>query len=260
MSTRRRRALLASVAVTASIASVGACSASGDGSVDGQTPDAAMLEASSTRVPEGQATSKLDATPSLDAGSEGGDAKAETPSIIINEVFVDNDGLGDGVEFVELYGPPNTPLAGLKLRLIDHVGQVKYTVPVGSDTAALSSEGYWVVSGGQVFKLNASPYREDQTVSIASWGLDNARGAVQLVRGTNELVDVVGWGQTPDAGPLSPPPTNPMKTSEGANVLVPALARHSFGRKPPANVDTNDNAADFCSMVPTPGFAQKACD
>lgn len=215
-------------------------------------------------VPDATTGTSKDA--GVDAKAEASaDAKADaaaptSESVRIQELYVDHDGLGDGAEYVELRGAPGTPVGDLSLRLIDAAGKVAYDVPV-TDTAddVIGSSGTWVVAGTQTFQLGVVE-RIDHTVPLVKWGIANNRGAVQLVRGANrDLLDVVGYVTDPDAGAATQPSTTPKATSEGVPAVVPTIAKRALGRKAAAT-DTDQNRADFCSMVPSPGMAQKACD
>jgi len=202
-----------------------------------------------------------DAEPPLDA-----DVKPDAANVApvqINEIYVDNAFLrGDGTEYVELRGAAGVPVDDLKLRILSANGQVKHEVAVANPGETFGANGLWVVGGLQTFKLNVTDH-VDHAVSNAGFGLDE-RGAVQLVRGST-LLDVVGYGDNPDAGPVTPPATPPIATSEGAiarTATQPAKATEpakSIGRKTGA-ADTNVNSADFCAMVASPGFAQKPCE
>jgi hypothetical protein len=258
-------------ATTASALSVSvfviACANSG-ADIPTDAREAGTVEASTTRLPDGGDPNNVDDDSGSNNNKDGGGNGDAGPDgggpnnavVIISEIYVDNDGLGDGSEFIEIQGAPNTPVDDLRVRLIDKNGLPKYTQMVGDPGDKIGTSGFWVVSGSQVFKLNASPYREDQTYSIANWGLDNERGAVQLIRGTNQLLDVVGFASTAGAGAIPPPTNGPTSTGEANPVIIPTVAKHSFGRKPPTLSDSNNNEADFCAMVPTPGYAQKPCD
>lgn len=224
-------------------------------------PDASAEE--ETTMPDATSPAPKDA--GVDAKAEASaDAKAEagptSESVRIQELYVDHDGLGDGAEYVELRGAPGTPVGDLSLRLIDAAGKVAYEVPVtDTGTDVIGSSGTWVVAGPQTFQLGVVE-RIDHSVALAKWGIANNRGAVQLVRGANRtLLDVVGYASDPDAGAATSPSTDPKATSEGLPALVPTIAKRALGRKAAAT-DTDQNRADFCSMVPSPGMAQKACD
>jgi hypothetical protein len=267
----KRRIVLALGAVLPLVAHA-ACSATNGDAIPSQVFDASALDASSSNPddPDGgngsDSATKKDA-PSSDAPS---DAPPDAPNVApvqINEIYVDNDGLGDGAEYVELRAAVGTPVDDLKLRLLHADGQVKYEVTVGEAGAKFGMNGLWVVGGGSTFKLNVQEHI-DKTVALGTWGLDNARGAVQLVRGTT-LLDVVGYGTDADAGALAPPASPPLATVEGSIAKVPNAPipptppatknkGSAFGRKTGA-ADTNDNRADFCKMEASPGYAQKPC-
>lgn len=260
------RKLLAFVFATMPLTAHVACSASNGDAIPPEVRDAGSLEASN-RLPGDdeddprEDAGKRDADAAKDARV---DAEAGTSAELhINEIYVDIDGLGDGAEFVELRGEPNTPVDDLKLRILDAAGVVKYTVTVGDPGEKVGGSGYWVVGGTQTFKLGVLDHI-DQTIPLAAWGLPTSRGAVQLVRGTT-IVDVVSWSTDPDAPGIPPPASLPAQTGEGSPAEVPTIKKtsgmpaHSFGRENAAP-DTNDNRADFCSMVASPGREQKPCD
>ena len=252
----------------ATLASALACSATNGDAIPSQIFDASALDVGSNPG-DPDAGTRLDGSTLKDGATNDASADAppdapvaNTAPVQINELFVDNAGLGDGAEFVELRAVPGTPVDDLKLRLIYADGQVKYEVSVGDPGAKFPANGLWVVGGGQTFKLNVLDH-VDRTVSLSTWGLDNDHGAVQVVRGTT-LLDVVGYASTLDAGTLPPPASAPKATVEGTAALVPASPNGAnakavgLGRKVGA-ADTNDNAADFCKMEASPGYPQNAC-
>jgi hypothetical protein len=262
-----RRILLAAVAVFP-IAAHAACSATNGDAIPSQVFDASALDVGTGPDDPDSSVVRTDGSVT-DGGVK--DAPGDSPSdaplvdaapVQISEIFADNAGLGDGAEFVELRAAPGTRADDLKLRLIYSDGQVKYEVSAGSPGDKFDANGLWVVGGGQTFKLNVQE-RVDRVVSLTTWGLDNAHGAVQVIRGTT-LLDVVGYASDPDAGALAPPASPPKATVEGSPAKLPAGANGmgakgiSFGRKTGA-ADTNDNAADFCAMEASPGYVQKAC-
>lgn len=163
----------------------------------------------------------------------------------INEIYVDRDLSGDRVEFVELIGPAGDSLAGMHLRLIGEEGDVRYDVPVTTENASVGANGLWTVGGSVVTNV-------DERVGLASWGLDNTAGAVQLVTSENVLLDVVGYGAHVNA-----PPTPPTATSEGSVPPLTSGAGRSVGRT--GARDTGDNARDFCEQAMTPGAANGPC-
>lgn len=266
--TSRRRALLA-FAPFATLAFAFACSATNGDAIPSVVYDASALDVGSNPDDPDSGTTSADGSTVKDGATKDAPVDAPVDSFVpntapvqINEVFADNDGLGDGAEFVELRAAPGTPVDDLKLRLIYADGQVKYEVSAGDPGAKFPASGLWVVGGGQTFKLNVQEH-VDRTVALSAWGLDNDHGAVQVVRGTT-LLDVVGYTTNPDAGALAPPASAPKATVEGSPAIVPVAPNGanpkalSFGRKTAA-ADTNANSVDFCKMEASPGFAQKAC-
>lgn len=265
MKSKRRIVLL--LAAIVPVAAHAACSATNGDAIPSQVFDASALDAGSNPDDPVLEAGSDGATPkdaASDAPADAKDAAPSTAAVQINEVFVDNDGLGDGAEFIELRAAPGTRADDLLLRLVHSNGQVKYEVTVGAPGGTFNGNGLWVVGGSQTFKLNVQDH-VDQTVNLNGWGLDNDRGAIQVVRG-NTLLDVVGYARDADAGALPPLALPPTATVEGRITTVPdapggapiSKKHRSFGRKTAA-ADTNDNLADFCTMEASPGFVQKAC-
>ena len=240
-----------------------ACSAGNGDAIGNPVFDASPLDlGTNPGDPDGgglQDGAKKDA-PQADAPA---DAPVNKAPVQINEIYVDNAFLrGDATEYIELRAAPGTPVDDLKLRIMYANGVVKYEVAAGDPGEKFNATGLWVVGGMQTFKLNVTDH-VDHALSTAVFGLDN-RGAVQVVRGST-LLDVVGYGDDPDAGAVPAPPAPPTATSEGRPALTadqPASSSapaKSIGRKTGA-VDTNNNNADFCKMVASPGFSQKPCE
>lgn len=266
-SPRQRQRLVLGLLALLPLAAHAACASSNGDAIGSQTYDASPLDPGknpddpdSSMTPHDGST---DAETPTDAGVDAKPDAANAAPVQINEIYVDNQFLrGDATEYVELRGAPGVPVDDLKLRILYANGQVKYEVPVANAGEKLGANGLWVVGGNQTFKLNVTDH-VDHEVSTANWGLDD-RGAIQLVRGST-LLDVVGYGPDADAGAVAPPATPPTATSEGKiarTATQPAsssAAAKSIGRKTAA-ADTNVNAADFCTMVASPGFAQKACE
>jgi hypothetical protein len=268
----RRRTILA-FAPFATLAFAAACSATNGDAIPSQVYDASALDVGSSPDDPDAGTSSQDGGATKDGATTDAPVDSAADSFVpntapvqINELFVDNDGLGDNAEFVELRAAPGTPVDDLKLRLIYADGQVKYEVSAGGPGAKFPASGLWVVGGSLTSLLNVQEH-VDRTVALSAWGLENDHGAVQVVRGTT-LLDVVGYTTNPDAGALPPPASAPKATVEGSPVLVPDPPVHpplpakpkalSLGRKTAA-ADTNANSVDFCRMEASPGFAQKAC-
>jgi hypothetical protein len=245
-------------AFVASLLVAAACASTNGEPIPSETLDASPLDAGTNPVPYGEA--------GPDGGEDAGedapsDAPADAPtasSVRINELYVGGVIGGDIHEYVELRGDPGAPLGELKLRLLKSDGSVGGEVDVfDAPSDVMPANGFWVV-GGSLLIDNI-----DRKPPISAWGLAEDLGAVQLVRvsgATRELVDVVGYSTTPDAGGPPAPPSPPTATFEKEPALQPPVdaTKTAFGRAAGA-ADTNDNFEDFCAMAQSPGVANGAC-
>ena len=267
-----KRRLLFCFVTTAPLVFHAACSSTNGDPIPNEVFDATAIDTGGNPRDPDSATEEdggaRDAAKDSAVKDAGNDAPVKDPVVVINELYVDRIIDGDGSEFVELRADPGTPVDDLKLRLVNTSGAVK-VVSVGPAGAKVGASGLWVVGGSQTFRLNVQD-RVDYNPPLNDWGL-NYPGAVQLVRGTT-LLDVVGFDSDPDGGTPTAPASPPTATVEGKTAFVPPNAgatagtqRRSFGRRPtPAGgappADTNDNRADFCTMIASPGYPQKACE
>lgn len=264
----RRRIVLA-VAAVLPLAAHAACSATNGDAIPNQAFDASMLDVGSN--PDEPEAGGLDGGNQKDVASDApADAKKDAPNnvpVVINEIYVDQLVEGDQIEFVELRIAAGTPVDDLKLRIVYPNGQVKYEINVGLPGQVVTPNGLWVLSGNRLDKLNVSAKSDRELALSDPWGLE-IPGAIQVVRGST-LLDVVGFTDTPDGGALPPLAQPPTATVEKNPVFVPTspsgTAKHnSIGRRVVAPggagaADTNDNAADFCTMEASPGYPQKPC-
>jgi hypothetical protein len=155
---------------------------------------------------------------------------------LISEVFYDATGSDNGKSFVELYGAPGTNLDDLVLEGVN--GSNGAVGPVLRLSGVIPGDGFFVVADD----------RGDGASDVAGVDLvlnfDFQNGPDSVVLRSNDAVlDALGYGVFgPDevfAGEGAPAPDAPENAS---------LAR-AF-----ANVDTDDNAADFVVLeAPTPG-------
>ncbi|MBX3190381.1 MAG: hypothetical protein KF819_25500 [Labilithrix sp.] len=242
-----------------------ACSASNGDPIPTQVFDASALDVGSN--PDDPDGGTLPDGAPRDTGADApADAPKDAPAnavVVINEIYVDTILDGDAAEFVELRAEPGTAVDDLKLRLVKPNGATT-DIAVGVAGNKVGASGVWVVGCNRIDKMNAPGARVDREIPLATWGLDTP-GAVQLVRGTTVL-DVVGWNQDPDGGApaaATPPPTQTVETKPAVvpnnSSATQFSRRRTFGRKSGA-ADTNDNAADFCTMLATPGSATQACE
>ena len=162
---------------------------------------------------------------------------ARAGTIRISEVLVNPDGTDNGKTFVELVGPPGTPLAGYVLVGIDGGTGTSY---LSADLSAFSipSDGIFVVAdaaGGITSVAGADALFE-------SLDPQNGPDTLQLRLGAM-VIDAIGYGDFSSAtfaGEGNPAPLPPSGQS---------LARVF------ADVDTENNASDFVLAAPTPGTA-----
>ncbi len=158
---------------------------------------------------------------------------------LLSEVLYDATGTDDGALFVELYGTPGTSLDGLVVEGVNGSdGSVTVSIPL---SGTLPADGLYVIadqaSGGGTLVPGAD--------LLANFDLQNGPDSVVLRDAVGAVVDALGYG-TFAAGEVF--------AGEGSPAPDPA-AGSSLARLF-ADVDTDDNAADFAALeVPTPGEA-----
>ncbi|MEE8580643.1 MAG: PEP-CTERM sorting domain-containing protein [Myxococcota bacterium] len=157
---------------------------------------------------------------------------------LISEFFYDAVGSDDGHTFVELYGEPGGSLDGLNLTGVNGAGGG--LGPVISLSGVFPEDGLFVLADrsaeGGSFVVGWD--------LLANFDFQNGPDSVQLRAGA-VVLDALGYGVFGEslvfAGEGQAAPDAPAGSS---------LARHF------ANLDTNDNSADFLILgVPTPGAA-----
>jgi hypothetical protein len=156
---------------------------------------------------------------------------------LLSEVFYDATGSDNGLSFVELYGAPGTALDGLVLEGVNGSnGDITPTILL---SGVIPADGLFVVADDQ----------GDGTTLVAgadlilNFDFQNGPDSVVL-RDAGGVLDALGYGSFAAgevfAGEGSPAPDAPADAS---------LARLF------ADVDTDDNFADFGIATPTPGSA-----
>ncbi|MEB2323841.1 MAG: hypothetical protein OZ921_15115, partial [Sorangiineae bacterium] len=167
--------------------------------------------------------------------------------VFINELYVDRALQGDSVEWVEIAGPFQTALGGLRLRhyRFDDPGvTLVFDLPLGDAGDQIPSSGLWTVGGLMSEAMN-------RTYAIGApdhFGLDGTGGMLQLYRASDGvLLDAVGYGtaRSVDA------PSAPTTTMFGSAAPLPAGGEknQSLARRPGASA--HDNAADYCLQAPS---------
>lgn len=156
---------------------------------------------------------------------------------LLSEVFYDATGSDDGLIFIEIWGAPGTSLAGLTIEAINGTGgavthSLALSGTIGANGLFVIADG---VAGGGTSVANAN--------LILDFDFQNGPDSV-LLRDAAGILDAVGYGVFA-AGDVF--------AGEGSPTVDPA-AGSAIARRF-ANVDTNDNAADWLGGAPTPGAA-----
>jgi hypothetical protein len=174
----------------------------------------------------------------LGAAISVGAAHASAAPVLLSEVFYDAVGSDDGLSFVEIWGAPGTSLGGLTIEAINGAGGgVTHTLTL---SGAIGPSGLFVVAdnlagGATTLVANAD--------LILDFDFQNGPDSVVL-RDAGGILDAVGYGTFAATDVFA---------GEGSAAIDPA-AGSAIARRF-ANVDTNDNAADWLGLAPTPGSA-----
>jgi hypothetical protein len=156
---------------------------------------------------------------------------------LISEVFYDAVGTDDGQSFVELYGTPGASLDGLVIEGVNGAdGAVTHTLTL---TGVFGADGLFVVAD----RTSAGTTQVPDADLLLEFDFQNGPDSVVL-RSAGGVVDALGYGVFGGTD---------VNAGEGAPALDPP-AGESLARAF-ANVDTNDNFADFAAGAPTPGAA-----
>jgi hypothetical protein len=160
---------------------------------------------------------------------------------LISELFYDATGSDDGKSFVELYGTPGTLLDDFRIEGVN--GSNGDVTPTLVLSGVIPGDGLFVIADG----LSDGTTSVLEADLILNFDFQNGPDSVQLLAPDGSVVDALGYGEfAPDeifAGEGSPAPDAPADAS---------LARWF------ADIDTDDNAADFTVSSPTPGSAALA--
>jgi hypothetical protein len=160
---------------------------------------------------------------------------------VLSEFFYDAVGSDDGLSFVEIHGLPGTSLEGLVLDGINGSnGAVGPTILL---SGSIGASGLFVVADR----------RTDGTSSVAgadllaNFDFQNGPDSVVL-RQDVTVLDALGYGTFVEG-----------EINAGEGAPAPAVAAGSSLARRFADVDTNDNAADWIALeTPTPGSAPLA--
>lgn len=155
--------------------------------------------------------------------------RCETPGwLVINEVLINPEGTDNGLEFIELHGPPMRSINGVILRGLRSDGNAAAFADIEL-RGRTDSEGLFVVGGALI---------EDREQAFRH-ALNNSSGALQLIACDDRIYDAIAWGGA--AG------------GEGAPIAAPG-AGEALGRSPDG-LDIDDNLLDFSILpMPSPGL------
>lgn len=158
---------------------------------------------------------------------------ARPPWLRINEVLYDLVGADGEGEFIELWGPPHTPMTGIRLRGVNGGDGKPLFTPMVLD-GATDEEGMYLIAGRDHSNRNA-------TLPSA---LQNGPEALILEDCDGLRLDAITYGG--DSALLSE-----------YNTASPVLpAGRALGRYPDAHENVGD-MRDFREMTPTPGAANR---
>ena len=156
---------------------------------------------------------------------------------LLSEVYYDAVGVDDGQSFVELYGTPGSSLTGLVIEGVNGTGgAITHTLPL---SGVFGTDGLFVLAD----RTSAGTTQVNDADLLLDFDFQNGPDSVVL-RGASGVLDALGYGVFA-AGEVF--------AGEGTPAVDP-VAGLSLARLF-ANLDTNDNAADFAAGDPTPGVA-----
>jgi len=157
---------------------------------------------------------------------------------LISEVLYDATGSDNGLVFVELYGDAGSSLDGLFLEGIN--GANGSAGPTIALSGVFPADGIWLLADDVGDGTTLVPGAHQ----ISNFDFQNGPDSI-ILRTASAILDAVGYGVFG---------TGDSFAGEGAAAVDPP-AGSSLARLF-ANLDTNDNAADFIVLgVPTPGHA-----
>ncbi len=153
-------------------------------------------------------------------------------AVRINELYYDHPGKDAGHEFIELIQTDSIPLGldGYAIEFHNGAGSGWESIWQAGPLDSIAPGGLFVIGGGAV-----TP-RPDAVLEL---NLQNGPDAVRLIAPTGPM-DLLGYGDLDD------PEYVEGESAPGVS------AGESLGRKPDGR-DTDNNRADFHSMVPSPG-------
>ncbi len=169
-------------------------------------------------------------------------APALAASVNLSELLYDAASTDDGRLFVELWGPAGTLLEGWTIEGVNGADGV--AGPIVALSGAIPADGFFVLADATSAGATEIPDAD----LLANFDFQNGPDSVVLRGPGGQIVDGLGYGV------FAP---GEFFAGEGSAAPDPA-AGFSLARVF-ANVDTNDNLADFVALAaPTPGTAPLA--
>jgi hypothetical protein len=165
-------------------------------------------------------------------------ALSPTPAgaVQISELLYDAVGTDNGTLFVELYGAPGTSLDGWTIEGVN--GADGAVGPIVALAGQIGPDGFFVVADA-----DAGVTQIADADQLANFDFQNGPDSIVLRDAIGTLLDALGYGVFGAADVFA-----------GEGSAAPDGAAGQSLARLFANVDTNDNAADFAlSDVPTPG-------
>jgi hypothetical protein len=166
-------------------------------------------------------------------------AQAAAGLPLLSEVLYDAVGADDGAGFVELHGVAGSSLEGYTLEGVNGSdGSVTHTLEL---SGTIPADGIFVVADAS----DAGPTLVPGADLVLDFDFQNGPDSVVLRDALGAVVDALGYG-----------PFTPAEVFAGEGSPAPDPAAGSSVARVYANVDTDDNAADFVALAtPTPGEA-----
>ena len=170
------------------------------------------------------------------AGSAGAPPTLVPGAVVISELMPNEPGADTTARlgFVELYAADGAELGGITLELVNGAdGAVYDSVTLAG---SIAGSGYFVVGEADVVPQNQAD----------AFNIQNGPDSVRLVASSGVVLDAVGYGDFGTTGVFAGEATACALSADGM----------TLGRR---HGDTDDNAADFCEMTPTPGAPNAPC-
>jgi hypothetical protein len=187
-------------------------------------------------------------TPGMSNGSTGiSDCIPGELDIKINEILPDPEGTDDGFEFIELYNNSEDEISiegwAIATGTSSWPSDPGYRFPAG---AAIEAGGFVVVAGPEV---DGADFYTDEDEKFSLGNGSTAPDGVRLEDCRGDVQDTVLYGD-----PADPIEDLELDDDQGLSTMATMPESNMSVGRSPDGVDTDDNAADFTTNMPsTPG-------